>query len=168
MVPRVMSSRRRPYRSRSPGRVAPHGRPRIGAAAVLAAVAALTAGCGAGGSGARTGGGGGASKLEVVAAENFWGSIAAQLGGAKVRVQSIIVNPETDPHSYEPTPGTRARSRGARLAIVNGARLRRMGGEAAEGGSRRAGGWCWTSAICWARSRGKTPIAGTSRSTCGA
>ena len=36
--------------------------------------------------------------LQVVAAENFWGSIAQQLAGSKVAVTSIIVNPDTDPH----------------------------------------------------------------------
>ena len=41
-------------------------------------------------------------RLMVVAAENFWGSIAAQLGGNKVDVLSIITNPATDPHSYQP------------------------------------------------------------------
>ena len=50
-------------------------------------------------SGARTTGG----VLQVVAAENFWGSIASQIGGTHVRVVSIITNPDTDPHDYEPT-----------------------------------------------------------------
>jgi zinc/manganese transport system substrate-binding protein len=59
-------------------------------------------------------------KLRVVAAENFWGSIAAQLGGAKVSVQSVIVNPSTDPHSYEPTASDARTLAGARLVIVNG------------------------------------------------
>src|SRR5579871_6656717 len=45
-----------------------------------------------------------AKVIRVVAAENFWGSIAAQIGGAHVHVTSIITNPNTDPHSYEPTP----------------------------------------------------------------
>jgi zinc/manganese transport system substrate-binding protein len=116
MVPGVIGSRRRPHRSRSPGRGALHGRPRMGAAATLAAVAAFTAGCGGGGSRA----GAGASRLEVVAAENFWGSIAAQLGGARVQVHSIIVNPAIDPHSYEPTPRDARALADARLAIVNG------------------------------------------------
>ena len=58
--------------------------------------------------------------LKVVAAENFWGSIAAQLGGTKVEVQSIIVNPDTDPHSYEPTAQDARTMAGAKLAIVNG------------------------------------------------
>src|SRR6266446_3243148 len=39
----------------------------------------------------------------VVAAENFWGSIASQLGGDRVTVTSIIDNPNADPHDYEPT-----------------------------------------------------------------
>ena len=39
----------------------------------------------------------------MVAAENFWGSIAKQIAGTKANVQSIITNPAQDPHSYEPT-----------------------------------------------------------------
>jgi zinc/manganese transport system substrate-binding protein len=58
--------------------------------------------------------------LQVVAAENFWGSIAAQLGGDRVSVSSIIVNPSTDPHSYEPSAQDARTMAGARLAIVNG------------------------------------------------
>jgi zinc/manganese transport system substrate-binding protein len=56
----------------------------------------------------------------VVAAENFWGSIAAQLGGETVAVHSIIANPGTDPHSYEPTAQDARTMAGAQLAIVNG------------------------------------------------
>jgi zinc/manganese transport system substrate-binding protein len=82
-----------------------------------AAVAALLAGCGQGG---ETAAGSGGGKLQVVAAENFWGSIAAQLGGDRVQVRSIIVNPATDPHSYEPTAEDARTMAGARLAIVNG------------------------------------------------
>jgi zinc/manganese transport system substrate-binding protein len=59
-------------------------------------------------------------KPRVVAAENFWGSVAAQLGGAKVDVQSIIVNPDADPHSYEPTVADARTMAGAQMAIVNG------------------------------------------------
>jgi zinc/manganese transport system substrate-binding protein len=84
------------------------------------ALAAFAAGCGSAGSPVASSAGGG-SRLQVVAAENFWGSIAAQLGGAKVDVQSIIVNPATDPHSYEPTPKDARTLAGSRLAIVNGA-----------------------------------------------
>ncbi len=59
-------------------------------------------------------------RLLVVAAENFWGSIAAQLGGSQVTVKSIIVNPSTDPHAYEPTASDGIAMAQSRLAIVNG------------------------------------------------
>jgi zinc/manganese transport system substrate-binding protein len=56
----------------------------------------------------------------VVAAENFWGSIAGQLGGTHVQVRSIVTNPTTDPHSYEPTAGDARTLAMARLVIENG------------------------------------------------
>src|SRR5436309_6051341 len=58
--------------------------------------------------------------LQVVAAENFWGSIASQLGGDRVHVTSVVASPATDPHDYEPTAGDARTMAGARLAIVNG------------------------------------------------
>ncbi len=84
---------------------------------LAAGIAVLLAGCGAGSEGPSAGG---AGKLQVVAGENFWGSIAAQLGGDRVQVHSIIVNPSTDPHSYEPTAQDARAMAGARLAVVNG------------------------------------------------
>lgn len=87
---------------------------------VCALVAALLAGCDKSGSIATAGAGAGAGRLRVVAGENFWGSIASQLGGSRVDVSSIIVNPDTDPHSYEPTAADARTMAGARLAIVNG------------------------------------------------
>jgi zinc/manganese transport system substrate-binding protein len=81
-------------------------------AAVLGAL--VLAGCGGGGAAAKDAG------LQVVAAENFWGSIAAQLAGSKATVRSIIVNPNTDPHSYDATPADARTFAAARLAIVNG------------------------------------------------
>src|ERR1700755_1710782 len=65
-------------------------------------------------------GGSSAGKLQVVAAENFWGSIAGQLGGSKVSVRSIIVNPNTDPHSYEPTASDGVALAKSQMAIVTG------------------------------------------------
>ncbi|HEV1991403.1 MAG TPA: zinc ABC transporter substrate-binding protein [Candidatus Dormibacteraeota bacterium] len=62
-----------------------------------------------------------AGKVEVVAAENFWGSIATQVGGDHAHVTSVIVNPDTDPHDYEPTPADAKLIAGARYVIVNGA-----------------------------------------------
>lgn len=65
-------------------------------------------------------GGASGGRLQVVAAENFWGSIAAQLAGSKANVKSIIVNPAQDPHSYEPTASDARMLATAKLAIVNG------------------------------------------------
>lgn len=59
-------------------------------------------------------------KLRVVAAESSWGSIAAQLGGPKVVVSSLIASPNVDPHSYEPTASDGVRIAESQLAIVNG------------------------------------------------
>lgn len=92
----------------------------------IGAAAALAAGCstksavptGSGGSDGSAGSGG--SKIAVVAAENFWGSIALQLGGSHVVETSIITNPDTDPHSYEATPDDAKLIAGARLFIQNG------------------------------------------------
>jgi zinc/manganese transport system substrate-binding protein len=58
--------------------------------------------------------------LQVVAAENFWGSIASQLGGSRVHVASVITSPATDPHDYEPTAVDARTMAGAQMAIVNG------------------------------------------------
>jgi zinc/manganese transport system substrate-binding protein len=59
-------------------------------------------------------------RLSVVAAENFWGSLAGQLGGSHVTVTSIIDSPEADPHDYEPTAADGRAMATADLAIVNG------------------------------------------------
>ena len=104
-------------RSRSPRRAVWPTRPRTWVVAVAcASMAAFIAGCGSQGPNAASSTG----KLRVVAAENFWGSIAAQLGGEGVDVQSIIVNPNTDPHSYEPTAANARTMAEAQMAIVNG------------------------------------------------
>ena len=60
------------------------------------------------------------AQIHVVAAENFWGSIAVQLGGPRVQVTSVITNPATDPHDYEPNAVDARTFAGAQLAIVNG------------------------------------------------
>lgn len=85
-------------------------------AAAVAAGAIALAGCGSAKPSAERVSG----KLQVVAAENFWGSIAVQLGGQDVEVHSIIVNPNTDPHSYEPTAANARTIASAQMTIVNG------------------------------------------------
>jgi zinc/manganese transport system substrate-binding protein len=94
-------------------------------AAVLTLVAGGLVACGSG-SGSGSGSGAGSTTtsaapvFQVVAAENFWGSIAQQLAGSKATVRSIIVNPDTDPHSYQPSAGDARTMAGAKFAIVNG------------------------------------------------
>jgi zinc/manganese transport system substrate-binding protein len=96
--------------------------------ALIAAIATVTAAgataCSTASSGASdtaaTGGSGSGKTIQVVAAENFWGSIASQLGGSHVHVTSIIANPNTDPHDYEPTAQDARTMAGAQLAIANG------------------------------------------------
>jgi zinc/manganese transport system substrate-binding protein len=84
--------------------------------ALLIAVLVAVVGAGCGGTGAASASG----KLNVVAAEDFWGSIAAQLGGDRVEVTSIVTNPAADPHDYEPTAEDARTLAEAQLAIVNG------------------------------------------------
>ncbi|HEY5379798.1 MAG TPA: zinc ABC transporter substrate-binding protein [Pseudolabrys sp.] len=60
-------------------------------------------------------------KIAVVAAENFYGDIARQIGGDRITVVSIMNNPDQDPHLFETTPGIVRQISGAQLVIVNGA-----------------------------------------------
>jgi zinc/manganese transport system substrate-binding protein len=90
-------------------------------ALIAVALAAALAGCGrSGASAVPASGAGGTAKLQVVAAENFWGSIASQLGGTKAAVKSIIVNPNADPHTYQPTAADARAIAGANMVIANG------------------------------------------------
>ena len=59
--------------------------------------------------------------LAVVAAENFWGSIAAQLGGERVHVLSLVSDPNADPHEFESNTTDAVAIADARLVIENGA-----------------------------------------------
>ncbi|MGB7796959.1 MAG: zinc ABC transporter substrate-binding protein [Pseudonocardiaceae bacterium] len=93
------------------------------AAAAAVTLAGLLAGCATGtptGSGP-AGQSSGSAKIAVVAAENFWGSVAAQVGGEHVAVRSIVASPSTDPHDYEPTPADARALATAQYVIENGA-----------------------------------------------
>jgi zinc/manganese transport system substrate-binding protein len=61
------------------------------------------------------------TKLQIVAAENFWGSLVSQLGGARVNVLSIVTDPNADPHEYESNTADAIAIADAQLVIVNGA-----------------------------------------------
>ena len=60
-------------------------------------------------------------KLNVVAAENFYGDVARQIGGDDVAIASIMSNPDQDPHLFETTPGVVKQIAGAHIVILNGA-----------------------------------------------
>ena len=60
-------------------------------------------------------------KLGVVAAENFYGDIAQQIGGNRVDVTSILNNPDQDPHLFETTPAIVRLIAAARIVVFNGA-----------------------------------------------
>ena len=88
--------------------------PGLIAAAVLGAAAA-SAGC-AGSQPPVTPG-----VVRVVAGANFWGNIAAQIGGRHARVTSIITSPNADPHLYESSVANAIAVAQAGLVIENGA-----------------------------------------------
>src|SRR6476661_1866474 len=62
-----------------------------------------------------------AKPLTVVAAENFYGDLAQQIGGPAVQVTSILTNPNQDPHSFEASPSTARAIADAGLVVYSGA-----------------------------------------------
>jgi zinc/manganese transport system substrate-binding protein len=61
-----------------------------------------------------------ADPVKVVAAENFYGDMASQIGGANVAVTSILNSPDDDPHLFEASPSTARALSDATIVIVNG------------------------------------------------
>ncbi len=59
--------------------------------------------------------------LQVVAAENFWGSLVSQIGGSHVQVLSIVSDPNADPHEYESNAADARAIATADYVIENGA-----------------------------------------------
>ncbi|MBP0608012.1 MULTISPECIES: metal ABC transporter solute-binding protein [Burkholderia] len=62
-----------------------------------------------------------AATVNVVAAENFYGDVASQIGGSHVAVTSILSNPDQDPHLFEASPKTARALQHAQVVIYNGA-----------------------------------------------
>jgi zinc/manganese transport system substrate-binding protein len=60
-------------------------------------------------------------KIAIVAAENFYGDVARQIGGDRVAVSSILTNPTQDPHLFETTPAVVRQVAGAQVVVLNGA-----------------------------------------------
>ncbi|MDQ0473117.1 metal ABC transporter solute-binding protein, Zn/Mn family [Labrys wisconsinensis] len=61
-----------------------------------------------------------ADRTAVVAAENFYGELAEQIGGKHVAVTSILSNPDQDPHLFESSTSTAKAIDGAAIVIYNG------------------------------------------------
>jgi zinc/manganese transport system substrate-binding protein len=57
--------------------------------------------------------------INVVAAENFWGSLVSQLGGTHVSVTSIVTDPNTDPHEYQANDSDAIAIKNAQYVIIN-------------------------------------------------
>lgn len=58
--------------------------------------------------------------IQIVAAENFYGDIARQIGGDHVSVSSILADPNVDPHSYESNVNQVKAIARAKIVIANG------------------------------------------------
>jgi zinc/manganese transport system substrate-binding protein len=56
-----------------------------------------------------------------MAAENFYGDVARQVGGDHIAVISILNNRDQDPHLFETTPSIIRQTAAARIVILNGA-----------------------------------------------
>jgi len=62
-----------------------------------------------------------AGPVKLVAAENFYGGIAQQIGGLQVEVTSVLNNPDQDPHLFETSPAVARQLADARIVVTNGA-----------------------------------------------
>ena len=59
--------------------------------------------------------------VKIVAAENFYGDLARQIAGPEASIDSILTNPNQDPHDFEASPSTARLIADAKLVIYNGA-----------------------------------------------
>jgi len=62
----------------------------------------------------------GRATIHIVAAENFYGGVAQQIGGDQVQVTSILTNPDQDPHLFTVDPRTAAAVEQADIVVVSG------------------------------------------------
>jgi zinc/manganese transport system substrate-binding protein len=59
--------------------------------------------------------------LQIVAGENFWGSIVSRLAGKAGDVTSIVTDPNADPHDYESSSEDARAFANADYVVINGA-----------------------------------------------
>jgi zinc/manganese transport system substrate-binding protein len=88
---------------------------------VIALLALMMSACGSAASSSSTGSQPSGRHLNLVAGENFWGSIATQLGGSQVSVRSVVSDPNADPHDYQSDTSTARAFATADYVILNGA-----------------------------------------------
>jgi zinc/manganese transport system substrate-binding protein len=61
-----------------------------------------------------------ATPITIVAAENFYGDVAQQIGGPAAKVTSILSNPDQDPHLFEASPSVARDIAAARIVVYSG------------------------------------------------
>jgi ABC-type Zn uptake system ZnuABC Zn-binding protein ZnuA/ABC-type Mn2+/Zn2+ transport system permease subunit len=86
----------------------------VAVAGVLGALALLGGGCGGG-----SGDGGSGQRLDVVATTTQVGDFVREVGGEAVKVDQIL-QPNSDPHDYEPRPSDVSGAASASLVFVSG------------------------------------------------
>lgn len=59
--------------------------------------------------------------IPILAAENFYGEVAQAIGGDRVKVENVLLNPDTDPHDFEPPASVARAVADASVVIMNGA-----------------------------------------------
>jgi zinc/manganese transport system substrate-binding protein len=89
--------------------------------AASASLIFLLSACGSSSNTASTANGPNSSgKIKMVAAEDFYGEVAKAVGGDHVEVTSILNNPNTDPHDYEPTPDVARTVSNSQIIVYDG------------------------------------------------
>lgn len=63
----------------------------------------------------------GAGKLSVVVSINQWTSMAEEIGGSEVKVETILANQTVGAHDFEPQPADVAKISRAHIVVTNGA-----------------------------------------------
>jgi zinc/manganese transport system substrate-binding protein len=83
--------------------------------ALIAGLAAALSGCGPAALASA-----GHGSILAVGAENEYANVISQIGGRYVRVEAIMDNPNTDPHTFEASPSVASVISAAKLVVQNG------------------------------------------------
>lgn len=87
---------------------------KVGTAAVVMLLAFLTTACGQKENSQSNG------KINITATTNIYGEVARAVAGNKGNVKSIINDPDTDPHDYDPAPTDAQEIAKSQVVIANG------------------------------------------------